>query len=119
MASKQTHVNLLLSRNIPSNPLQLTSVNGLSVCRSPLERRWTILWSSSAVKPGMYGPSLGEEKRLDSKNAASLLLNRCVHMFWLAKEFICDNASIINSEFLKQLFSMSGVEQYNSVVYRP
>ena len=48
-----------------------------------------------------------QEKGLDSKSAASLFLHRCVHMFGLPKEFICDNASIINSEFLKDLFAMS------------
>ena len=60
-----------------------------------------------------------QEKGLDSKSAASLFLDRCVHMFGLLIEFICDNASIINSEFLKDLFAMSGVEQHSSVVYRP
>ena len=35
------------------------------------------------------------------------------------KEFICENASIINSEFFKDLFAMSGVEQHRSVAYRP
>ena len=60
-----------------------------------------------------------QEKGLDSKNAASLFLDRCVHMFGLPKKFICDNASIINSEFVKNLFAMSGVEQYSSVAYRP
>ena len=40
-------------------------------------------------------------------------------MFGLPKEFICDNASIINSEFLEDLFAMSGVEQHSSVAYRP
>ena len=40
-------------------------------------------------------------------------------MFGLPKEFICDNASIINSEFLKDLFAMSGAEQHSSVAYRP
>ena len=40
-------------------------------------------------------------------------------MFELPKEFICDNASIINSEFLKDLFAMTGVEQHSSVAYRP
>ena len=59
-----------------------------------------------------------QEKGLDSKNAASLFLDRCVHMFGLPKEFICDNASIINSEFLKDLFAMSGVEQHSSVAYQ-
>ena len=60
-----------------------------------------------------------QEKGLDSKCAASLFLDRCVHMFELPKEFICDNASIINSEFLKDLFAMSGVEQHSSVAYQP
>ena len=49
-----------------------------------------------------------QEKGLDSKSAASLFLDRCVHMFGLPKEFFPDNASIINSEFLKDLFAMSG-----------
>ena len=57
-------------------------------------------------------------KGLDSKSAASLFLDRCVHMLGLPKEFICDNASIINSEFLKDLFAMSGVEQHSSVAYQ-
>ena len=39
-------------------------------------------------------------------------------MFGLPKEFICDNASIINSEFLKDLFAMTGVDQHSSVAYR-
>ena len=60
-----------------------------------------------------------QEKGLDSESAASLFLDRCLHMFRLSKEFICDNASIINSEFLKDLFAMSGVEQHSSVAYRP
>ena len=60
-----------------------------------------------------------QQKGLDSKNAASLFLDRCVHMFGLPKEFFCDNASIINSEFLKELFAMGGVEQHSSVAYRP
>ena len=60
-----------------------------------------------------------QEKGLDSKNAAPLFLDRCVHMLGLPKEFICDNASIINSEFLKHLFAMGGVEQHSSVAYRP
>ena len=38
-------------------------------------------------------------------------------MFGLPKEFICDNASIINSDFLKDLFAMCGVEQHSSVAY--
>ena len=42
-----------------------------------------------------------QEKGLDSKNAASLCLDLCIHMFGLPKEFICDNASIINSKILK------------------
>ena len=45
-----------------------------------------------------------QEKGLDSKTAASLFLDRCVHMFGLPKEFICDNPSIIKSEFLKNFF---------------
>ena len=60
-----------------------------------------------------------QAKGLDSKNAASLFLDRCVHMFGLPKEFICDNASIINSEFLTDFFAMSGVEQHSSVAYLP
>ena len=40
-------------------------------------------------------------------------------MFELPKEFICDNGSIINSELLKDLFAMNGVEQHSSVAYRP
>ena len=43
VASNPTHVNLLLFRNISSHPLQLTSVNCLSVCRSPLEKKWTMV----------------------------------------------------------------------------
>ena len=60
-----------------------------------------------------------QEKGSDSKNAASLFFDRCVHMFGLPKEFICDNVSIINSELLKDLFAMSGVEQHSLVAYRP
>ena len=48
-----------------------------------------------------------QEKGLDSKSAASLFLDRCVHMFGLPKEFICDNASSINSEFWNDFFAMS------------
>ena len=59
-----------------------------------------------------------QEKGLDSKSAASLFLDRCFQMFELLKEFICDNASIINSEFLSDLFAMSGVEQHSLVAYR-
>ena len=60
-----------------------------------------------------------QEKGLDSRNAASLFLDRCVHMFGLPKEFICYNASIISSDILNDLFAMSGVEQHSSVAYRP
>ena len=60
-----------------------------------------------------------QEKGLDSKNAASLFLDRCVHMFALPKDLVCDNVFIVNSEFLKDLFAMSGVEQHSSVAYRP
>ena len=60
-----------------------------------------------------------QEEGLDRKNAASQFLDRCVHMFGLPKEFICDNASIIISECLKDLFAMGGVEQHSSVAYRP
>ena len=58
VASNPTHVNLLLFRKIPSHPLQLNSVNCRSVCRSPLGKKLTMLWSSSAVKPGMYWQSV-------------------------------------------------------------
>ena len=60
-----------------------------------------------------------QQKGLDSKSAACLFLDPCVHMFGLPEEFISDNASIINSEFLKDLFAMSGVEQHSWVAYRP
>ena len=40
-------------------------------------------------------------------------------MFGLAKEFICDNAFVIKSDFSKDLFAMSGVEQHISVAYQP
>ena len=60
-----------------------------------------------------------QEKGLDSKNAASPFSDRCIHIFGLPEEFICNNASIINSEFLKDLFAMSGVEQHSSVGYLP
>ena len=60
-----------------------------------------------------------QERGSDSKTAASLFLDRCVHMFGLPNEFICDNASIINSEVLKDLFAMIGIEQHSSVAYRP
>ena len=56
-----------------------------------------------------------QEKGLDGKNAASLFLDGCVHMFGLPKEFICDNVSIINCECLRDSFAMSGVEQHSSV----
>ena len=60
-----------------------------------------------------------QERGWDSKNAAFPFLDRCVPMLGLPKEFICDNASIINSEFLKHLFAMSAVEQHSLVAYRP
>ena len=60
-----------------------------------------------------------QEKRVDSKNAASLVWDRCVHMFGLPKGFIYDDASIINSEFVKEFFFMSGVEQHSSVAPGP
>ena len=59
-----------------------------------------------------------QEKGLDSNSAASLILDRCVHMFGLPQKFICDNASIINSESLQDLFALSRVEQHGSVAYR-
>ena len=118
VASNLTHVNLLLSSNTSSDPLQSTSVNCLSVCTSTLEKKWTILWSSSAVKPGYVLEVPCQQKALDSKSAASLFLDPYGHMFGLPKEFISDNASIINSERLKDLFAMSGVEQHSSVAYR-
>ena len=40
-------------------------------------------------------------------------------MFGLPNEFIYDNASIINSEFLKEFFFMTGVEQHSLVAYGP
>ena len=40
-------------------------------------------------------------------------------MFSLAREVICVNASITESEFLKQLSAMSGVEQHIAVAYQP
>ena len=61
VASNATHLNLLLFRSSLSQPLQLTFVNCPSVCRSPLEKRWTISWSLSAVKPCMYSESLVKE----------------------------------------------------------
>ena len=60
-----------------------------------------------------------QEKGLDGKSAASLFLDRCVHITGFAKEFISDNASIIKAECLKDLFAISGVEQHSSVAYRP
>ena len=62
VASNPTHVILLLSRNVPSHPVHLTSVYCPSVCRSPLGKKWTILWSLSAVKPGMYWQSLVKKR---------------------------------------------------------
>ena len=60
-----------------------------------------------------------QEKGLDSTTAAFLFLDRCVHMIGLPKVFICDNASIINCEFWKDLVAMSEVEQHSSVAYQP
>ena len=119
VASKPTHVNLLLFGSIPSDPLQLTFVNCLSVCRSPLQKKWIISWSSSAVKPGTYWQSLVKKSDWTVRVLLLFFLDRCVHMFQLPKDFICDNASIINSESLKNLFAMSGVEQHSSVAYQP
>ena len=52
------------------------------------------------------------EKGLDNKSAASEVLDRCVQMFRLPKEFICDNASIENCEFLR--ICLPGVELINT-----
>ena len=62
VVSDPTNVNLLLLRSIPSPPLKLTFVNCPSVCRSPPKKKWTILWLSSAVKPGMYWQSLVKKR---------------------------------------------------------
>ena len=60
-----------------------------------------------------------QEKRWDTKSAAFLFLDTFVRMFGLPKEFICDNASVIDSESLKELFAMSEVEQHSFVAYPP
>ena len=62
VASNATHVILLLFRSIRSHPLQLTFVNSPSVCRNPLEKGWTISWSLSVLKPGMYWQSLVKKR---------------------------------------------------------
>ena len=119
VASKPTHVNLLLSSNIPSHPLQLTSVDCPSVCSSRMEKKMDYLMIIVCRQNGYVLAIPCQGRGSDSKNAASLFLDRCFHMFRLPKEFICDNASIINSGVLKDLFTMSGVEQHSSVAYRP
>ena len=36
----------------------------------------------------------------------------------LPKEFLCDNASILRSDFLMASAELSGIEKYHSVIYR-
>ena len=50
---------------VPQYPLTSLTIDFLncpSVCRSPVEKRWTISWSSSAVKQGMYWQSLVKKR---------------------------------------------------------
>ena len=60
-----------------------------------------------------------QQKVLDTKSAAFLFLERCLHMFGSPKWFVSDIASITDSEDLKQLFPMSRMEQHSSVAYGP
>ena len=55
---------------------------------------------------------------LDSRQAAELFLRHCVFFMGLPQEFLCDNASILNSDFLTTLAELSGIEKYHSVLYR-
>ena len=55
---------------------------------------------------------------LDSRQAAELFLRHCVFFMGLPQEFLCDNASILNSDFLTTLAELSGIEKYHSVIYR-
>ena len=56
---------------------------------------------------------------MDSRKAATLSLERVVFFMGLPKEVFSDNASVINSDFLNDLFDLSGIEHHTSVVYKP
>ena len=56
---------------------------------------------------------------MDSRKAATLFLERVVFFMELPKEVFSDNASVINSDFLNDLFDWSGIENHTSVVYKP
>ena len=52
---------------------------------------------------------------LDSRKVAEILLDRVVFFVGLPKEVYSDNASVLSSQFLDTLFSLSGIEQHSSV----
>ena len=70
-------------------------------------------------RPGMYWQSLVKKRDWTVRVLLLCFFDRCVHMCPLPKGFICDNASLINSEFLKDLVALSVVEQHSSVAYQP
>ena len=56
---------------------------------------------------------------LDSRKLAEIFLERVVFFLGLPKEVYSDNASVLSSQFLDTLFSLSGIEQHSSVPYKP
>ena len=56
---------------------------------------------------------------LDSRKLAEIVLERVVFFMGLPKEVYSDNASVLSSQFLDTLFSLSGIEQHSSVPYKP
>ena len=55
---------------------------------------------------------------VDSRQAAELFLRPCVFFMGLPQEFLCDNASILNSDLLTTLAELSGIEKYQTVIYK-
>ena len=54
----------------------------------------------------------------DSRAVAELFLCHCVFFMGLPAEFLCDNSTLLNSQFLTTLAELSGIDKYHSVVYR-
>ena len=59
------------------------------------------------------------KKGLTAEKAAELFLEPCVFLMGLPKDITADNAGIINGKFWDTLFTLSGVEQCKTEIYRP
>ena len=56
---------------------------------------------------------------LDSQKLAETYFGRVVFFMGFPKEVYSDNASVLSSQFLDTLFSLSGIKQHSSVSYKP